>query len=329
MPAGRAYTAVIFACALALPAIAQSVISTHSGIIYYFDGAISLNDQPLEPHPGKFTSMPQGAELRTAQGRAEVLLTPGVFLRMGEQGAVRMLANDLANTRVELLAGSAIVDSGVPNPGTAVTVVFKNWQIRSAQAGSYRIDSDPPRLSVLRGEAEVAPGPRGQPVTVKGGMDLPLSQALVPEQSGIAPADSLNAWDQGRTDSILADNAITQQIDGDPSSQTGDLDGFSYFPFLGVSLGSLSYGPYGSALPGQPGFYSVYLPGYTRLPVLFGLTGRRLPGSYPVIPLRTGVPLLPPRVGASPGVGSLGRPLPTGPRPVAPAHPIARPIIHR
>lgn len=98
----RACSTLLAVIALAVPAIGQSVISTHSGVIYYFDGSVYLDNQLLEPHLGKFPSIPQGGQLRTAEGHAEVLLTPGVFLRMGEKSAIRMIANDLSNTKVEL-----------------------------------------------------------------------------------------------------------------------------------------------------------------------------------------------------------------------------------
>ncbi len=98
--------------ALALPAGAQSVISTHSGVIHFFEGAVYLGDQPLEAHLGRYPSVPLGGQLSTAAGRAEVLLTPGTFLRLGDQSSIRMLKNDLADTQVELQAGSAIVDLG-------------------------------------------------------------------------------------------------------------------------------------------------------------------------------------------------------------------------
>ena len=136
--------------AVALPASAQSVISTHSGVIHFFEGTVYLGDQPLESHLGKFPSVPQGAELRTAEGRAEVLLTPGVFLRMGDRTAIRMVANDLADTRVELQTGSAIVDSGEPNADTSVSLIYKNWRVHFLRKGVYRIDSDPPRVWVGR-----------------------------------------------------------------------------------------------------------------------------------------------------------------------------------
>ena len=121
--------------AMALPARAQSVISTHSGLIHFFDGAVYLDDHPLESHLGRFPSMPQGGELRTADGRAEVLLTPGVFLRMGERSSIRLVSNDLADTQVELETGSAIVDAGEPSPDNSVTIIYRDWRIHFLQKG--------------------------------------------------------------------------------------------------------------------------------------------------------------------------------------------------
>ena len=299
--------------ALAIPTLGQSVISIRSGVIYYFDGFVYLDDQQLEPHLGKFPSVPQGSEVRTELGRAEVLLTPGVFLRLSDKSAIRMLANDLANTRVELQKGSAIMDSAAPNFGTAVTLVFRDWQVRSPQAGTYRIDSDPPHLWVLKGQAEVVAGAAGKPVTVKQGMDLPLAASLVPEESTAEPADGLSDWAKGRRDSIDADNMITQQIDADPgASQPADLGGFSYFPLVGLTSAGLSYNLYGSTQPSQAGFYSIYLPGYTYPPVFWrvmvGGSGRHFP-------------VFPPRVHVPPVIGGTASPHPSLRSPV-PTHPI-------
>ena len=112
-----AVSTLAVAAILALPANGQSVISTRSGLVHYFEGAVYLGDQPLQPRFGKFPTIAEGSELRTAQGRAEVLLTPGVFLRLGESSAIRMVANALSDTRVGLLAGSVLVDCGRTKSG--------------------------------------------------------------------------------------------------------------------------------------------------------------------------------------------------------------------
>src|SRR6516164_1072537 len=204
--------------ALALPAAGQSVISARSGVIHFFEGSVYWRDQPLEPHPGKFQILAQGDELRTAQGSAEVLLTPGVFLRIGQKSAIRMVANNLADTRVELLAGSAIVGSDEPTANTSVTLICRNWKVHFLRAGTYRIDSEPPRLWVDQGKAEVSAEDTAVPVSVEQGMDLPLAAALVPEPSTNEPADELSNWSKGRSQSISTDNGIEAKISDDPTA---------------------------------------------------------------------------------------------------------------
>jgi hypothetical protein len=85
------------------------------------------------------------------------------------------------------------------------------------------------------------------------------------------------------------------QIDEDPSARTDGLDGFTYFPFLGVpSLGSGLANPYAAYTPYQPGFSSIYLPGYTYRPLLLGLIGRGFRTYTPTLPRRPGVGTLVP-----------------------------------
>jgi hypothetical protein len=310
--------------AVVLPANAQSVVSTHSGVIHFFEGAVFLGDEALEPRLGIFPSVLQGEELRTADGRAEVLLTPGVFLRMGQSSAIRMVASNLANTQVELQKGAVIVDSEEPSAGTSVTLIYKDWKVHFLQKGFYRIDSDPPSLWVRRGEAEVFAGANGQPVAVEGGMRLPFAGVLVPEVASAHSNDALSDWANGRSESISADNAIMAEIDEDPASRTTGLDSFTYFPFLGVPSPGLGLSsPYSSYTPlYQPGFNSIYLPGYTYRPLILGLVGPSF-RTYP-----------PRRIGISPGASTIS-PYPRAPisrpaplRPAAP-HIGVRGVGHR
>jgi hypothetical protein len=318
---------------LALPANAQSVISTHSGVVHFFEGAVYLGDRPLESHLGKYPSVPQGGELRTEEGRAEVLLTPGTFLRIGDRTAIRMVANGLADTKVELSSGAAIVNVGESNPGTSVSLIYKDWRIHFLNRGAYRVNSDPPCLWVRLGKAEVFSAVGGQPISVEGGMSLPFAEVLVTEQSSGQPSDALSDWARGRNESISADNAIAAQIDEDPASRASDWDGLTYFPYLGVpSLGVISpgVGPYGSYAPYQSGFNSIYLPGYTYRPLILGIMGRGLRTSVPSY--RPYVPSYRPYVpyqgrnGVSPGAGVIVSP-PRIPSPTfsAPRIPTTRP----
>jgi len=326
--------------ALTLPAGGQSVISTHSGTVHFFEGAVYLGDQPLQSHLGKFTSIPQGGELRTVEGRAEVLLTPGVIIRIGERTTIRLLANQLSDTRVELLAGSVIVDSSEPAPGTLVTLLYKNWSTSFPEQGIYRIDSEPPCLWVFQGKAEVSAGNKDGAILVGQGMDMPFAPVLVPSRFVDHPRDALSIWAEGRRQSISADNTIAANIQ-DPASIAASnpmVDSFTYFPMLGLpSLGPSSSGIYGSLATYEPGFNSIYLPGYnylptyTLLPYLLGL-GRG--GLYPTTlrpPVIGRLPILPSRTPIGSPIVHPVSPHPIPIRPVSPSvpvHPTARAETH-
>src|ERR1051326_8247865 len=103
--AGAAGFAVIAAASLAPAAWAQSVISAHSGIIHYVEGEVSIDGNAIHPKFAEFPEVKAGQLVATAEGRVEILLTPGVFLRMAENTSVRMVSNALADTRLEVVSG--------------------------------------------------------------------------------------------------------------------------------------------------------------------------------------------------------------------------------
>jgi hypothetical protein len=202
--------AALALAAIAVPsATAQSVISARSGLIHFFEGDVYVAGQRLETHEGRFESISDGAEIRTEQGRAEVLLNPGVFLRIGEQSKVRMLDSDIMNTRLELLSGSAAIDCTQGAPGPSLTLLVGQRNMRFLNEGLYRVEAEPPILRVRAGKAEVGSGDQ-QSVAVEQGMSLRLEAAAAPEPSPQDLKDSLSDWSIARRQSITAENEISQ-----------------------------------------------------------------------------------------------------------------------
>ena len=158
-------------------ACAQYVISSHSGVIQYVEGRAFLGDKPVEPKFGQFPDIKENQEFRTEDGRAEVLLTPGVFLRIGENSSIRMLSTRLTDTRVEVLSGSAVVESNEMPKDNAIQLVYKKDSIQLQKQGLYRLDTEPARFEVFDGEAIVA-DPSGQ-LTLRSGKATNLGAVLM------------------------------------------------------------------------------------------------------------------------------------------------------
>ncbi|HEY3826536.1 MAG TPA: hypothetical protein VGL82_18365 [Bryobacteraceae bacterium] len=186
---------------------AQSVTSAHSGTLHYFQGDVSIDGNPVEAKVGKFSEVKEQGILRTSQGRAEILLTPGVFLRVGENTAIRMLDNRLLSTRVEILSGSAIVESDDPQMSvkdSPVSLIYKDYEIRMVKHGLVEIESDPAQMKVYKGEAVVTTA--SDRATVREGHLLPFSAALLTESFNDKVGDDLYIWARDRSQSISAAN---------------------------------------------------------------------------------------------------------------------------
>ena len=98
---------------------AQSVISVRSGLINYSDGAVVVDNQPVVNRNGRYASLKDGSELMTRDGRAELLLTPNAYLRVGENSGIRLVSGSLSDTQVELLRRlGRSQDSGNATGGT-------------------------------------------------------------------------------------------------------------------------------------------------------------------------------------------------------------------
>src|ERR1700730_316169 len=158
MTSRRWYFSWVLILCLSLPAWAQSVISARSGLIHFSEGSVFLDGQRIQQTFGRFDQMKDGSELRTEEGRAEVMLTPGMFLRLGENSAIRMVSSHLADTRVELLNGSVVVESENAAANGPVTILYSDYQVQLREPGRCRIDSAPAQLRVENGKAEVFHG---------------------------------------------------------------------------------------------------------------------------------------------------------------------------
>jgi len=237
-------TAAVAMALGALPSFAQTVIGAKSGVINWAEGDVFLADKPYTMSPTQFGEVKENMVFRTEEGKAELLLPPGVFFRMGEKSSIKMISNRLVDTRLELLTGSAVMEIEDIDKGAAVTLVDKNATITLAKAGIYRFDVEPAQLKVFKGSAEVEIG--GQTVTVQGGKMLPLGSAVaVAEKFDVASTDSLDHWSRRRAEVVANANvsAAKQAHYGGMGPADPCMGGYGNGPYGNGPYGS---GPYGT-----------------------------------------------------------------------------------
>ena len=130
------------------------------GTINYVEGAASLEGQPLNSKDVGNATLQAGQELSTANGKAEILLTPGVFLRLNDTSTVKMVSPDLTLTKVEIEKGRAGIEVDEIHDQNNLQVVDAGVTTRLDKKGYYEFDADKPMVMVFKGNAksEVADG---------------------------------------------------------------------------------------------------------------------------------------------------------------------------
>jgi hypothetical protein len=122
------------------PAFAQSVISSHAGVIEFSDGVIELDGGRLPRDAGRFRVLANGSLLKTGAGSVEVLLSPGAILWLGPNSSLRMQDNSLERTRVELAMGAAVIEVTALEPGNHVTFIYPRSELPLRDHSLLRID---------------------------------------------------------------------------------------------------------------------------------------------------------------------------------------------
>ncbi len=245
----------VAASALALSAsglYAQSVISAHSGVLHYTEGDVTIDGQAPHAKSGTFADVKEKQELQTQVGRAEVLLTPGVFLRIGENSAIRMDSNKLSDTQVAFLKGSAIVDFVEVSKDNSVKMSYQDYAVTFVKKGIYRFDSEPAQFKVYSGEAVVTHG--GSSVHLRDGKALPFTPALVSEKFDNRTGDALYRWAKRRSENIAVANLSAAKRMGSGYNSGSGSGSWSYNPYYSM----FTYIPYSGILCDPFAAYACY-----------------------------------------------------------------------
>jgi hypothetical protein len=262
-------------------------------MIHFVEGQAYLGDQPVETKFGNFPEVKENAQLRTEDGRAEVLLTPGVFMRLGENSSFRMITNRLIDTRLELLSGTAIIEAEDIAKDNSVTVVYKDASVHVAKKGLYRFEAASGELKVFDGDAEVTAADKT--VEVKESRLIELNTLAV-RKFDKNETDSLDRWSARRGEyvamaNVAAANSIRTSMFSGGSLLNGGMygngglygnglfnGGWFFNPYFGMysyvpGLEGAMYSPYGYRFWSPFNVYMAYTPGYYYYPSNYGSGG--------------------------------------------------------
>jgi len=175
----KARWAPIWQVTLALLATAAFALgdtnSPPPGTLNYVEGQVSVQGQVQTQKSVGSTYLEPNQDLDTGNGHAEMLLTPGVYLRLGDNSDVKMISPGLADTQVQLMKGSAMLEVDELFKENNMSVVVDGATTRIEKNGLYDFTASPASVKVLDGKAVTYEG--DQHVNLKKGHEVLLAES--------------------------------------------------------------------------------------------------------------------------------------------------------
>jgi hypothetical protein len=243
----------------------QGANQARPGTLNYVEGQASIDGQQVSPRSVGQAGLETGQYLATADGKVEVLLTPGIFLRLDKNSTVKMISPDLTHTEVSLERGRAEVEADQLYPQNRILIDQKGGQTQILKNGLYEFNADNNTVRTFDGKAAVYPGDNLQsnvkPIDLKGGHQLALTGEAV-KPVGFdkdRSQDDLYRWSSLRSQYLgeaNVDLAAQYAGYGPTYGYGGFAPGWAWDPYLysydWIPGGGPFFSPFGF------GFYSPY-----------------------------------------------------------------------
>lgn len=280
-------------------------------------------------------------------GRVEMLLNPGSYLRLGEDSEFELADNSLENLEVRLLRGTAIVEvTGADDEELFIGITTPHTHLSIVRRGLYRVNvvpGDTTELIVRKGRVVL----EGSHTKVNGGNKVVFSGGSfsVAKLRHAEKKDGLESWSKARAQTLAkANSQISREtLITFASSFRNDwsyANGFSRPGFWLYSSGITCY----TFIPYSADYTSPYGGGYRSLWASGGCSecrrvwlapgydsrGYAIPGYPSSVPTSTGSGMGPGQSGSSSrGSGVSETPTISGKPDISPGGPGIRPPIQQ
>lgn len=253
------------------------------GTINYVEGQVKVNGQPITGNNIGSVVLTPGQLLQTGNGKVEMLLTPGVFVRLAPNSTVKMVSASLSNTQVELTEGQAMMEVALYEKENHIQMAVGGSVTTIKDHGVYEFTANPASVRVFDGKAVVGMDDHSR--TISKGDEVALDAAnpklkthdFNPKQA--QATDDLYAWSKLRADYMAQANmsAAERYAYEGPGLGYGPWYGAGWYwnPYVNQYAFLLGNGflwdpfGYGFFSPGYWGAYAPYL-GYGRFGYGYG-----------------------------------------------------------
>lgn len=142
-------------------------------------------------------------------GRVEMLLNPGAYLRVGENSEFELTNNSLENLEIRLVKGTAIVEAtGTENTELMINITTPHTKMAIIRRGLYRVNvvpGDATELIVRKGRVLLS----DSQIKVKGGRKLIFSGhtfSMAKLEKADKEKDAIENWSKERAETVAKAN---------------------------------------------------------------------------------------------------------------------------
>ena len=243
--------------AASLCALPQNyTVSAKPGVVNFVEGNAFVNGRKISTENLRMMFLNANDTISTDLGKAEVLLTPGVFLRLSDNTRVRMVSPSLTDTQLEVTSGEAMIEADDIVKDSRISVINGGGTALVERNGLYRFTATAPR-SVAVLEGKVAVSFEGRSSDVGKGHQVFLDDGLKTAKFDTKKQDELYAWSNVRAEYNAA-SSYQAAKDVNASSYGGTWGGYGFSGYSNPGWmwngGMNSW----SWLPGNSAFYSPF-----------------------------------------------------------------------
>jgi hypothetical protein len=207
----RSWWSFALAGILAIPSWANPN-PARPGTLNYVEGQVSIGSAAVDSKSVGSAELDAGQVLATQAGKAEILLTPGVFLRIDDNSAVRMDSPGIADTELTLQQGRALVEVGEIRKENDIVIHQQGASVQLVKKGLYEFDAGMNQVRVFDGKAEAVVADKK--IDVGGGHALALTDPQL-KPSGFdkkASEDAFYRWAKLRSSYLAQANADAARV---------------------------------------------------------------------------------------------------------------------
>jgi hypothetical protein len=239
---------------------AQTTPTALPGTINYVEGQASIDGRALSTKLDANTRLAINQTLSTGDGKVEMLLSPGVFVREGSHSEIHLVSDQLVNPAIEVVRGEAMVEVDQKLKDAQLDVLERGATASILKDGLYRFNSDQNRVAVIDGKIRVTEN--GQSKEFGKGKEITLNgEPLTTVSFDRKAEDDLYRWSSVRSGYLAQANDATARniyLGYGPYWGTGWYWNSGFAAWSWLPGDGFFYSPFG--YPFYSPAYAVYAP---------------------------------------------------------------------